>query len=213
MASKKYYVVLKGRKTGIFTTWEECEEQINGFSGAIYKSFKTRAEAEAALEFPEQNFIITNEQEGRKLKQTKTKISPGTALIMDSICVDASCLGNPGNVEYRGVYTATHKVIFHKSPMANGTNNLGEFLAIVHGLAYLKKQDSNIPIYSDSETAILWVKNKKVRTKLNRSMENEEIFNLVDRALKWLEDNEYTNPVFKWDTVNWGEIPADFGRK
>jgi ribonuclease HI len=213
MTSKKYYVVLKGRKTGIFTTWEECEEQIKGFSGAIYKSFKTRAEAEAALEFPEQNFIITNQQEGRKLKQTKTKISPPIELIMDSICVDASCLGNPGNVEYRGVYTATHKVIFHKSSMANGTNNLGEFLAIVHGLAYLKKEDSNIPIYSDSQTAILWVKNKKVRTKLNRNMENEELFNLVDRALKWLENNEYTNPVFKWDTVNWGEIPADFGRK
>lgn len=213
MASKKYYAVLKGRKTGIFTSWEECEEQIKGFSGARYKSFNTRVEAEAALDFPQQNFIITNHQEGRKFKQTKTKISPATELIMDSICVDASCLGNPGNVEYRGVYTATHDVIFHKSPMPNGTNNLGEFLAIVHGLAYLNKKDKKLPIYSDSETAILWVRNKKVRTKLNRSTDNEEIFNLVDRALKWLENNEYTNPILKWNTVSWGEIPADFGRK
>jgi ribonuclease HI len=132
---------------------------------------------------------------------------------MDSICVDASCRGNPGDVEYRGVCTKTHEVLFHKSPMAKGTNNLGEFLAIVHALAYLKKQGSNIPIYSDSKTAMTWVKNKKVRTKLQQDRENEEIFNFVKRALHWLENNEYQNLILKWDTVNWGEIPADFGRK
>jgi ribonuclease HI len=97
--------------------------------------------------------------------------------------------------------------------MAYGTNNLGEFLAIVHGLAYLKNQNKDIPIYSDSQTAILWVKNKKIKTKLNRSEDNIEIFALVDRALNWLENNEYSNPVLKWDTRYWGEIPADFGRK
>ncbi|WP_375496937.1 viroplasmin family protein [uncultured Nostoc sp.] len=213
MPSKKYYAVFKGRKTGIFTNWEECEEQINGFSGALYKSFKTKEEAEAALELTEQNFMITTEQEEVKQQKTKTKIFPAKELIINSLCVDASCLGNPGYVEYRGIYTATRKVIFHKSPMPNGTNNLGEFLAIVHALVHLNNQGSNIPIYSDSETAILWVKNKKVRTKLNRSTDNEEIFNLVDRALKWLETNEYINPILKWNTVSWGEIPADFGRK
>ncbi|MDM9582808.1 viroplasmin family protein [Nostoc sp. GT001] len=213
MPSKKYYAVFKGRKTGIFTSWEECEEQINGFSGALYKSFKTREEAEAALELTEQNFIPPSEQKEVKQQKTKTKISPAKELILDSVCVDASCLGNPGYVEYRGIHTATHKVIFHKSPMPNGTNNLGEFLAIVHALAHLKNQVSDIPIYSDSETAILWVKNKKVRTKLNRSTDNEEIFNLVDRALNWLESHEYTNPILKWNTMSWGEIPADFGRK
>ncbi len=191
----------------------QCEEQIKGFSGALYKSFKTREEAEAALELTEQNFMISTEQEEVKRQKTKTKISPAKELILDSVCVDASCLGNPGYVEYRGIHTATRKIIFHKNPMPNGTNNLGEFLAIVHALAHLNNQDMDIPIYSDSETAIIWVKNKKVRTKLNRSTDNEEIFNLVDRALKWLENNEYTNPILKWNTVSWGEIPADFGRK
>ena len=86
-------------------------------------------------------------------------------------------------------------------------------MAIVHGLAYLKNQSKDIPIYSDSQTAILWVKNKKVRTKLKRDTGNEEIFGLVDRALNWLENNEYSNPILKWNTKSWGEIPADFGRK
>ncbi len=215
MASKKYYAVAKGRETGVFTSWKECEKQIKGFSGALYKSFKTKEEAEAVMSLwlVQQPLKSSSEQRKTREKQTIEKIFPASGIIIDSVCVDASCIGNPGDVEYKGLCTATHEVIFHKSPMPNGTNNLGEFLAIVHGLAYLKKQDRNIPIYSDSETAILWVKIKKVRTKLKRSVDSEEIFNLVERALNWLEANEYTNPILKWNTVAWGEILADFGRK
>ncbi|MFQ4142839.1 ribonuclease H family protein [Chlorogloeopsis sp. ULAP02] len=213
MASKKYYAVFKGRKTGIFTSWAECEEQIKGFSGALYKSFRTRGEAEAALGFADQTLLFPVEQKEVKWQPAKEKIVLASELIMDSVCVDASCIGNPGDVEYRGMYTATRQVIFHKRSMPNGTNNLGEFLAIVHALAHLKNKTSNIPIYSDSETAIIWVKNKRVRTKLERNDNNEEIFNLVARGLKWLENNEYANPVLKWNTMCWGQIPADFGRK
>jgi ribonuclease HI len=213
MASKKYYAVLKGRKTGIFTSWTDCKEQINGFSGALYKSFKTRGEAEAALGLTNQALLFPVEQQEVKWREAKKNVVPASELIMNSVCVDASCLGNPGDVEYRGMYTATREVIFHKQPMSNGTNNLGEFLAVVHALAHLKNRESDIPVYSDSETAIIWVRNKRVRTKLERSSNNEEIFNLLERGLKWLECNEYTNPLLKWDTVCWGEIPADFGRK
>ncbi|MEG4850643.1 hypothetical protein QUB10_06985 [Microcoleus sp. B5-D4] len=49
---------------------------------------------------------------------------PVSKPIVDSICVEASCIGNPGDVEYRGVHTATRKVIFHKRPMSNGTKEL-----------------------------------------------------------------------------------------
>ena len=210
MSSKKYYAVLKGRKIGIFESWAECEEQINGFSGALYKSFKSRGKAEEALGLISQSVLFPIERKEVKWRET---VVPASEMIMDSICVDASCIGNPGSVEYRGVYLLTREVIFHKRPMSNGTNNLGEFLAIVHALAYLKKKESDIPIYSDSEIAIIWVRNKIMRTKLEKSDNNKEIFDLADRGLKWLENNEYSNPVLKWDTVNWGEIPADFGRK
>jgi ribonuclease HI len=213
MTSKKYYAVFKGRKTGIFTSWADCEEQISGFSGALYKSFKSRGEAEAALGLTDQASLFPIEQQEVKWREAKINVAPASELIMNSVCVDASCIGNPGDVEYRGMYTATREVIFHKQPMSNGTNNLGEFLAVVHAIAHLKNQGSDIPIYSDSETAIIWVRNKKVRSKLERSSNNEEIFNLVERGLRWLENNEYANPILKWDTVCWGEIPADFGRK
>jgi len=213
MASKKYYAVMRGRKTGIFNSWKECEKQIQGFSGAVYRSFKSRHEAEVALGLIEQSVIVPIESEIIQWREKKKKIMPAEEIISDSICVDASCIGNPGIVEYRGVHTETREVIFHKTPMQNGTNNLGEFLAIVHALAYLKRKGKNTPIYSDSETAIVWVLNKKVKTTLKRGDQNTEIFDLTDRALNWLLNNEYENLVLKWDTEKWGEIPADFDRK
>ncbi|MDX2231444.1 MAG: viroplasmin family protein [Leptolyngbyaceae cyanobacterium bins.349] len=211
MSKAKYYAVIKGRKTGIFTSWSQCEQQVKGFSGAIFKSFGTRAEAEAAIASAGQNGN-QSPQSASRWESTSRQRSTST-FIETSICVDAACSGNPGVVEYQGVCTTTHEVLFHMGPIPHGTNNLGEFLAIVHALAYLKQTGKDIPIYSDSETAMLWVRNKRVKTTLVQNANSEEIFNLIERALSWLKTNEYTNSILKWDTKAWGEIPADFGRK
>lgn len=48
--AKKYYAVRAGRRTGIFETWDECRAQTTGFKGASFKSFPTRAEAEAYMQ-------------------------------------------------------------------------------------------------------------------------------------------------------------------
>ena len=132
---------------------------------------------------------------------------------LESISVDAACSGNPGKMEYRGVLTHNKKEIFRKGPYERGTNNIGEFLALVHGLAHLKQQGSTIPIYSDSRTAMAWVRKKKHNSKHPRSTKNTELYGLVDRAEKWLRTNTYPNEILKWPTKEWGEIPADFGRK
>jgi ribonuclease HI len=116
-------------------------------------------------------------------------------------------------MEYRGVDTKTKKQLFFQGPFEEGTNNIGEFLAIVHGLALLKKTKSDKIIYTDSKTAISWVKNKKCNTKLKRSEKNKPVFDLVDRAIHWLKTNTYNTVIVKWETKAWGEIPADFGRK
>ncbi|MNY09459.1 Ribonuclease H [compost metagenome] len=131
----------------------------------------------------------------------------------DSISVDVGCSGNPGIVEYKGVDTRTGEIIFYQGPISKGTNNLGEFLAIVHGLAYLQKKGSKQTIYTDSVTALSWIRKKEVATNLVRDKSTEEIWTLVDRALKWLHTNTYPNKIVKWDTKKWGEIKADFGRK
>ena len=131
----------------------------------------------------------------------------------ESLSVDAACSGNPGIMEYRGVYSKTGEEIFHQGPFKYGTNNIGEFLALVHGLAFLKQKNSPLPIYTDSKTAIAWVRLKKAKTKLEKKESNAVLFELVARAEIWLQNNKFTTPIIKWETSVWGEIPADFGRK
>ena len=111
------------------------------------------------------------------------------------------------------MHTSTGKQLFHQGPFENGSNNIGEFLAIVHALALFKKRGIDAPIYSDSETALSWVKKKRCKTKLIKDESNTIIFDLIARADNWLVENPYDNTLLKWDTNAWGEIPADFGRK
>lgn len=208
MAKKKFYVVWKGRKTGVFTTWEECSAQVTGFTGAEYKSFENREAAEAAFRSAYEEY---------KGKRVPT-VSPAMLEIIgkpieDSYSVDASCIGSPGPMEYQCVHTTTSQQIFHQGPFENGTNNIGEFLAIVHALALFKKRGITAPIYTDSDTALAWVKHKKCKTKLTPDETNQPIFELISRAESWLDENEFVNELLKWDTNAWGEIPADYGRK
>jgi ribonuclease HI len=207
----KYYVVWKGRKEGIFTTWDECKQNVLGFQGAKYKSFATKEEAETAYKSGWKSSPTPKKRTERKDQQTLNVVNE-TSYIEESICVDAACSGNPGAMEYKGVDTKTGKVLFHYGPIL-GTNNIGEFLAIVHGLGLLKKEGKDIPIYSDSVTAMKWVRIKKANTSLKRDKKTEQVWNLIERAEKWLKENEYPNPILKWETDKWGEVKADFGRK
>ena len=210
MVKQKFYVVWKGKIPGVYSSWAECKDQIEGYPEAVYKSFKDKILAEKAFEEGSEQYIgmddrilnFTDEQ-----RQLVGNPDP------NSISVDAACSGNPGILEYRGVHTSSGREIFRKGPFPEGTVNLGEFLALVHGIALLKQQHKNKPIYSDSRTAISWVKKKKINSKLERNKKNEELFQLVDRALLWLHNNSFDNPILKWETKYWGEIPADFGRK
>ena len=211
MAKKKYYVVWKGLNPGVYETWEACEAQVRGQSGAKYKAFETREEAVEALEAGYERYLRKAAPPAAIDRLYAEK--PVGRPIPESLAVDAACSGNPGDVEYRGVYVATGQEIFHVGPLRRGTNNIGEFLAIVHGLALLSQKGSDLPIYSDSRNAILWVRKKKCRTLLERVPENAPLFDLVDRAERWLNEHDYTTRILKWETEAWGEIPADFGRK
>ena len=208
---KKYYTVWKGHKTGVFEKWDDCKAQINDFKGAQYKSFATFEAAKKALKDGPKDYIGKSKSFKSELsdEQLKKIGQPN----YNSISVDAASSGNPGKMEYRGVDTKTKKQLFIQGPFEEGTNNIGEFLAIVHGLAFLKQHNSDRIIYTDSKTAISWVKKKNCNSKLERNAKNKPVFDLVDRAVKWLKENTYSTTIVKWETKAWGEIPADFGRK
>jgi ribonuclease HI len=209
---QKYYVIWKGRNTGIFHSWEEAKASIHGFEGAQYKSYDSLGLAETEFRKPYSQRTIVNNT--KTSKQSTISTNNNSVINYNSICVDAACSGNPGDMEYRGVVTSTEEELFHVGPIKEGTNNIGEFLAIVHALAYLQKKNRpDIVIYTDSKTALAWLRNKKAKTKLEQSSKNKQIFDLIARAESWLDSNTFQNKILKWETENWGEIIADFGRK
>ena len=204
-----YYVVWSGKTPGIYDTWEDCDAQVKGVQGAKYKGFTSRPEAEQAFSSSPENYII------RKPKNSQLSIlnSQLSTPILPALAVDAACSGNPGVIEFRGVIADTGTEVFHRGPFNGGTNNIGEFLAIVLGLAYLKQNNLPWALYTDSRTALAWIKKGHADTKMEWNAQNQDLFFMLRKAEMWLHDNTWTTPVYKWDTKAWGEIPADFGRK
>ena len=206
-ARNKFYVVWCGKIPGIYGSWEECRRQVEGHKGAKYKAFETEDLAVEAFHSAYYNYII------RKQK-TPVPNPHAEPPVQEALSVDAACNGSPGEMEYRGVYVKTGQEIFRKGVYQDSTNNTGEFLALVHGLALLKQKQLDMPLYTDSVTAQAWVRGGKCKTKLKQTAKNKDTFELIARAEKWLADNQpLTTTILKWDTENWGEIPADFGRK
>ena len=213
---QKYYVVWVGAKPGVYASWPEANSQVAAFPGARYKSFSTREAAERAFaRGPGGAATSTKSPSGRGFGASRPTSSgaSSTTIIKPSLSVDAACSGNPGKMEYQGVSTATGQRIFHRA-FPVGTNNLGEFLALVHGLAWCQANAlPDMPIYSDSRIAMGWIEKKRAKTTLARTEATAELLDMVARGEAWLAEHSYRNPVLKWETKRWGEIPADFGRK
>ena len=217
MAKKKFYVVWMGHQPGIYTDWTSAKQQIEGYKGAKYKSFPDRGQAEAAFRKGAASYLNQALSKGSGSSQhprSRQKNVPSTSRIVGkSISVDAACAGNPGRMEYQGVTTSGKRRLFHRA-FDLGTNNIGEFLALVHALAFLKKQEQpDLPIYSDSKIAMGWIRKGKCKTTLEKNERTRELYDFIARAEAWLKVNTVTNPIYKWKTEAWGEIPADFGRK
>ncbi|MGL4596462.1 MAG: viroplasmin family protein [Bacteroidia bacterium] len=210
MKKPKFYVVWKGRTTGIFDNWEDCKAQVNNFPKPKFKSFPTKSMAEEAFAKSPSDFMQKKET---TIWVSDTKKALIGSPILESISVDGAWNTETGDAEYQGVETATKNRIFHAGPFSDGTNNIVEFLAIVHALAHCKKNNILLPIYSDSKIAMSWVRKKEAKKKLEQNAKNKKLFELLERAEKWLKENEYPNQILKWETQVWGENPADFGRK
>jgi ribonuclease HI len=219
MGKRKFYVVWVGREPGVYEDWDDCREQVTGFPGARFKAFDSQVAATLAFRgdsADEASIIMSIAGHNAAQAHSSEHLSLGEIpeINPDAIAVDGACAGNPGRMEYRGVDVKSGIELFHVGPLEDGTNNVAEYLALVHALAYLyNKGDSVTPVYSDSRTARSWVKSRGCRTKLTRTSRNGKIFELLARADIWIQTHSTSNPVLRWDTDLWGEIPADFGRK
>ena len=209
----KYYVVWEGRSPGIYDNWEDAKVQIENFPGARYKSFSNQDDATQAFRSdPGQYLGIYRAMGTQPVKIINYEAFPEIQL--NAIAVDAACSHNPGPVEYKGVLVGTGETLFHFGPAQGGTNNIGEFLAIIHAAAMLaQKGDTTTPIYTDSRTALSWIRNRASKSTLKPTADNSYILDVLRRANRWIATHNIPNPILKWETERWGEIPADFGRK
>ena len=208
----KWYVIWVGEEPGVCDSWAECESWVKNYPGARYKAFNTQAEAVEAFRNDPTEMDVLRTIACAPKQQVNYDAIPD--IVHDSIAVDGACSGNPGMMEYRGVDVPTGAELFRRGPFADATNNIGEFLAIVHALAtFHENGNTHTAIYTDSRTALAWVRNRKCNTKLEHTDRNARIFGIIARAEKWLLTHTWSNPIIKWNTKEWGEIPADFGRK
>ena len=209
---RKWYVVWNGTETGVCDSWAECEARVKGFPGARYKSFSTQEEAIEAFRNGDADMgVLRAIAHAPKLHVNYDAIPE---IVHDSIAVDGACSGNPGVMEYRGVDVMTGAELFRQGPFHDATNNIGEFLALVHALAFFHNTgNDHTAIYSDSRTGMAWVRDRKCKTKLQHTAANERLWPIIARAEAWLATHTWRNRIIKWDTDKWGEIPADFGRK
>lgn len=220
MARNRFYVVWKGRNPGVYDSWEDAFEQIENFPGARYKGFDSAESAAVAFrqsmareDTRELGRLFAGARESRIPKAGQPDYMTIPEIDLGGWAVDASCLGNPGIMEYRGVELMSGQELFRVGPFRDATNNIGEFLAIVHALALMNRTGERHTIYSDSVSGMAWVRNRRIRTTLERTPANEKVFELMARALVWLNTHSYSVRILKWQTEIWGEIPADFGRK
>ena len=98
MAKQKFYVVWKGVNPGIYSSWTDCQLQIQGYKGAIYKSFDSQEEAEHAFATPAYQYMNRH----RASSSEKTEVQLPENFNLNCLAVDAACSGNPGPMEYRG---------------------------------------------------------------------------------------------------------------
>lgn len=217
---KKYYVVFKGKNPGVYDDWGDAREQIEGFERPIYKSYPSSAEATAAYrkavrkeDGNDLGTFLANAGSHSLPKAGQPDYMTNQEVDLDAWAVDASCLGNPGRMEYQGVELMTGRILFRIGPFDDATNNIGEFLAIVHAMALMTQQGKFHNIYSDSVSGMAWVRTRKVKTQLKPTDRNGKVFELMARAVTWLNTHQFPAKVLKWQTDKWGEIPADFGRK
>lgn len=146
----KFYAVAKGRKTGIFTSWPQAEQQVRGFAGARYKSFKTREEALTFLENPVYQTASKKRTAGARktASEPEDEAYPGGTIV---VYTDGGAIGNPGPGGYG--------VVFGDGKQLSGgfnltTNNRMELLAVIKALEALQGESSPVVLHSDSRYVI-----------------------------------------------------------
>lgn len=190
--NKKYYAVAIGKKTGIFTNWEETKELVYNFPNSKYKSFKKVSDAEKWLDGNANNRI------NKKAKISNNEIQkPSDNKII--IYTDGACKKNPGPGGYGVLLLSKDKIKEISEGFRLTTNNRMELLACIVGLASLRKK-SVVELYSDSSYVVNsinkgWAKRWRSNGWKQNKTKYAENIDLWEKLLKLTEKH---NVSFNW---------------
>lgn len=201
MKNNKYYVVWKGINTGVYDNWNDCKKQVNGFSGALHKSFESLDEAEKAFE-----------EYSESPNSTSTSIPPSPYSIK-SFIVNGNCQDTFGEISYRWKISGSTSNAKEINLAMIGTKNIADFIAIVYLIKLSQKVKLNLPIYTNSKTAKNWILNKKCNHHLFVSKKTEAVLAVIKETEDWLSNNAVENEILFWDSVAWGKFPLVNRRK
>jgi ribonuclease HI len=198
MAKQKFYTVWVGRNTGVFDTWEQCKAQIHEFPKAKYKSFGTKNLAEEAFANAAEYINEANQNETE---------SPEP--IAESICVHSYAISQ-NIIGYAGYHTSAGDNYFKFENIETNHIHLADFVGLVHALAYCKEKSLALPIYSNSQNAINAIETINInRLQINPNTISQQAQNLINRAIQFLQNNTYINPILAWQTKNWGVMQSN----
>lgn len=163
---------------------------------------KRRKKKEKAMKFVNSSNIL--------MKTDDTK--PTSGLVVDASVVKINSKNSAGLAEIRGVDISSGKIVFNKSISWRTTNNIAEYLAIYVGFLYVDSLGKDMVIYSDSTNAISWIRNGKCKTGFH-STDPKQQQNIIKAESRTTSDWKNVKSVRFWNNKEWGENPADFGRK
>ncbi len=180
MAKIKYYAVAVGRSSGIYTDWATAEEQVKGFAAAKYKSFPTRAEAEAWLKRP-----VYQKKEIQKTTRQATKSAQRQLLCDDPAAIivytDGGSINNPGPGGYGIVIEADGKRRELSGGYRHTTNNRMEMMAAIVALRELRDCRRKIFLHSDSSYLVNGISKgwaRKWRSKGWKKSDGQPVLNI-----------------------------------
>ncbi|XP_049849374.1 ribonuclease H-like isoform X2 [Schistocerca gregaria] len=175
----KFYVVKVGRNPGIYRSWEECSSQVNGYSGAVYKSFKSKSEA----------YSWYSEKDSLSNRYTRSVFRPTDSSNCLVAYTDGACTmnGRRGSRAGIGVYFPNgYKTISEGLPASfKQTNQQAELYAAIRAVEEAPS-DQPLDIRTDSMYVVngmnSWIKNWK-RKNWNVPVDNIELFKRLDRGV------------------------------
>lgn len=166
MASK-YYAVKKGFQTGIFSSWNECKQMVNGYSGAIYKSFTTLKEAQEFLGdvYIQSKSTINNHIDNKDLVVNKENIDRPFAFVDGSFNITTNVYGYGGFIEHNGIRDYI-KGSGKEPEMASMRNVAGEVLGSIEAIKKaIELGLTQLDIYYDYLGIEMWAKGLWKRNK------------------------------------------------